>query len=100
MKIGVGSAVQVRPDVETPRYQWGQVKRGEVGVVASVESQVLWKVDFPSCKGWKADPMELMVRRCRDGAGPRCLDGAFLCKVLWSARCGECGHRSWHGSFV
>eukprot|EP00931_Biecheleriopsis_adriatica_P048973 TRINITY_DN2830_c1_g1_i1.p1 TRINITY_DN2830_c1_g1~~TRINITY_DN2830_c1_g1_i1.p1 ORF type:complete len:825 (-),score=179.99 TRINITY_DN2830_c1_g1_i1:61-2535(-) len=49
--ISEGDRVRVHPDVEKPKYNWGKVKRGDVGTVISVNGKDC-KVDFPRQKKW------------------------------------------------
>ncbi len=57
----VGDEVRVKLSVAQPKHNWGSVRPGDVGVVATTLSGGKLKVDFPSCKGWTAaaDEMEL-----------------------------------------
>eukprot|EP00930_Biecheleria_cincta_P074945 TRINITY_DN62145_c0_g1_i1.p1 TRINITY_DN62145_c0_g1~~TRINITY_DN62145_c0_g1_i1.p1 ORF type:complete len:796 (+),score=164.02 TRINITY_DN62145_c0_g1_i1:60-2447(+) len=48
----VGSQVRVKAEVETPKYQWGKVRRGEVGTVTRIWDGDQCKVDFPSHENW------------------------------------------------
>lgn len=58
----IGSAVRVKPTVEEPRHQWGQVRPGSVGRVAGVSSgtaQLL--VNFPETDHWRAHPEDIEI---------------------------------------
>lgn len=50
----MGDRVRVKPGVERPRYGWGNVNRGDVGVVVSLDGQGLAYVNYgPACRyGW------------------------------------------------
>ncbi len=45
----------------TPKFGWGDVSNGEVGEIKEEGSDGRMYVDFPSQKGWMADPSELVL---------------------------------------
>lgn len=58
-----GDWVRVKPAVVQPRYNWGRVRPGEVGIVASVGEGAggdVVHINFPSQRGWAgvAEEME------------------------------------------
>lgn len=58
--LQVGSMVKVKPSVQTPHYQWGNVSYSSVGRIKEIfDDQVL--VDFDDQTDWKAKPEELML---------------------------------------
>ena len=48
--IVVGARVHVRADIKEPKFKWGGVKAGSVGVVTQVSGEKC-DVDFPEQKG-------------------------------------------------
>lgn len=63
-KFKVGDEVKVKDSVKTPRYAWGKVSPGEVGVVKKEEDpDGKLRIDFPSQTHWTSpvDEMELVV---------------------------------------
>jgi hypothetical protein len=56
-----GDVVEVRPNVLTPKYNWGDVVHGEPGIVTSIDGDGLLTIDFPSQQGWLADPADMQV---------------------------------------
>ncbi len=51
--IRVGDRVRVRPTVDTPKYKWGSVSHGSVGVVTSIAPNGRdLTVDFPQQSNW------------------------------------------------
>lgn len=59
MSFKEGSLVQVQSDIGTPKYEWGNVRPGEIGRVVKVVDAEHIVVDFPSQKNWNADPADL-----------------------------------------
>jgi hypothetical protein len=50
----------VKASVDKPKYGWGDVAHGHIGVVARLGSgDVSMKADFPKYSGWLADPAEM-----------------------------------------
>ena len=58
--FAVGSRVRLKAGVVEPAYGWGEIERGECGVVTSINAENV-RVNFPSQSGWsgKLDEMEL-----------------------------------------
>ena len=54
----IGQLVRVKPTVDRPRYKWGNVKRGSVGVVAGIKKGDVI-VDFPEQPRWHGLMKEL-----------------------------------------
>lgn len=50
--IIVGSHVRIRQNVSTPRYRWGSVTTGSIGVVTSISENGDVTVDFPQQFNW------------------------------------------------
>ena len=50
--LRVGEFARVRAGVAVPRYQWGRVRPGEVGVIVQIQGAVV-TMAFPSQGGWK-----------------------------------------------
>lgn len=47
----VGDRVRVKASVEEPRYGWGDIKAGDVGVIRGVDGEEL-RIDFEDRVGW------------------------------------------------
>lgn len=60
-----GHAVRVRPDVKEPRFQWGSVSPGSVGVVIQQDNGHAY-VDFPEQNRWHCLVEELEVEPISD----------------------------------
>ena len=58
-KFVKGVRVQVKETVLNPHYNWGDIKRDEIGVVRFIDADGDVVVDFPSQIGWYARPNEL-----------------------------------------
>jgi hypothetical protein len=54
-----GSLVKVNDAIENPRFGWGSVQSGDIGVVAGFDGED-FIVDFPSHDHWYAEPSELV----------------------------------------
>lgn len=56
----LGDRVRVKADITQPKYSWGSVKAGDVGVVSYI-SRTMMSVDFPTQSYWNAaiEEMEL-----------------------------------------
>ena len=53
-KFIVGMKVRVKPEVHTPKYQWGNVSPGDVGAVTAAHNVALTcQVSFPKHHNWK-----------------------------------------------
>lgn len=65
MEYKIGDKVRVRKNVEEPKYKWGSVSPGDIGVVVKIDSEGDLKVDFPAQSDWDAYPpeMELAVNK-------------------------------------
>lgn len=63
-RIMVGSHVRIRSNVATPRYKWGSVPRGSIGVVTAVNENGTVSVDFPQQFNWtgQINEMELVCQ--------------------------------------
>lgn len=59
--FAVGDFVMVKPTVQNPKYNWGEVKHGEEGIVQVVDEDGNLHVDFPSQKGWVALPSDMQL---------------------------------------
>ena len=64
MRFKIGDRVRVKADVEEPEYGWGQVKKGETGVITSRGPTVFlldidYEIDFPSHKRWTGAVQDL-----------------------------------------
>ncbi|KAL0216548.1 hypothetical protein P9112_008732 [Eukaryota sp. TZLM1-RC] len=68
----VGQRVKVKDDIETPRYRWGSVKRGDVGTIRTIEDDGTAFVDFPTQSRWRAalEEMELVDAPPPEPTGP------------------------------
>lgn len=62
--IIVGSHVRIKSTVSAPRYKWGSVLRGSVGVVTAINDNGDVTVDFPQQFSWtgKLSEMELVCQ--------------------------------------
>lgn len=58
-RIMVGSHVRIRSNVATPRYKWGSVPRGSIGVVTAVNENGTVSVDFPQQFNWTGQMSEM-----------------------------------------
>lgn len=76
----VGDKVRVKDSVVSPKHSWGQVKKGDVGIVTSVGYDDIMEVNFPNHRGWNAHIPEMeLVSRAENTEGqgklvPFCLD--------------------------
>ena len=61
MNFKEGDQVRVQDDIGTPRYDWGNVSPGEIGVVTKIVNAEHMLVDFPSQTDWNADPADMEV---------------------------------------
>lgn len=59
MSFKEGDKVRVQQDIGTPRYEWGNVSHGEVGIVTRVVNTEHMLVDFPTQDSWNADPADM-----------------------------------------
>eukprot|EP01013_Petalomonas_cantuscygni_P005253 TRINITY_DN157_c0_g1_i3.p1 TRINITY_DN157_c0_g1~~TRINITY_DN157_c0_g1_i3.p1 ORF type:complete len:1165 (-),score=190.89 TRINITY_DN157_c0_g1_i3:1625-5119(-) len=66
----VGDLVRVRRSVQQPRYQWGRLKPGTVGVVRRILSPERMDVEFPGVGHWFAYPPEMEVVSSEDKPSP------------------------------
>lgn len=57
-QIIVGSHVRIKSNVSTPRYKWGSVVRGSVGVVTAINNGDV-TVDFPQHFSWTGQLIEM-----------------------------------------
>lgn len=57
-QIIVGSHVRIKSNVSTPRYKWGSVVRGSVGVVTAINNGDV-TVDFPQQFSWTGQLSEM-----------------------------------------
>lgn len=64
-KFKVGDRVRVKASVECPDYGWGEVKRGDVGVVRRIDSDGGLVIDFPAHDHWLgvSSEMELAPKK-------------------------------------
>ena len=65
MSLKIGDTVMVRPDRGKPRFGWGSVERGELGVFRGKGSGPFVEkgeimVDFPSQADWRGMPSDIM----------------------------------------
>merc|ERR1712196_583173 len=59
-KDGIRPGKSVRVCVDTPKYEWGNVRPGSVGVVRMVKYDAsIVHVDFPEMRDWKCPIAEL-----------------------------------------
>mmetsp|Transcript_1556 Transcript_1556/g.4539 ORF Transcript_1556/g.4539 Transcript_1556/m.4539 type:complete len:668 (-) Transcript_1556:261-2264(-) len=72
--LQLGQAVRVPAKLEAPSTSWGKVGKGSVGLVRArftLQSTVVYTVDFPEQDGWKGRAADLEVDRaaneCRPG---------------------------------
>lgn len=56
--IIVGSHVRIKASVSAPRYKWGSVLRGSVGVVTAINDNDV-TVDFPQQFSWTGQLSEM-----------------------------------------
>lgn len=78
-QLKVGDTVKLDVTDGSPRYGWGQVSNGEVGVVVSEGTDIFtgkpddtFNVDFPSQKNWTGLPSELTkVEKSEEAPTPR-----------------------------
>lgn len=55
-----GQHVQLKQDVEEPRFGWRGQSRDSIGTVLCVDDDGILRVGFPGAsRGWKADPAEM-----------------------------------------
>ncbi len=60
--VRVGDRVRVRPSVTVPKYKWGSVTHGSVGIVSSVAPGGRdVTVDFPQQTNWTGSTSEMEV---------------------------------------
>ena len=50
-KFRVGDRVQVKPNIEDPRYSWGGVSAGDIGVVKVIKDIKMY-IDFDGQSNW------------------------------------------------
>ncbi|KAK7864133.1 hypothetical protein R5R35_007650 [Gryllus longicercus] len=63
--IKVGDRVRVKPSVRNPKYKWGSVTHGSVGVVTGISSNGRdLTVDFPQQNSWTGVVAEMEVVPC------------------------------------
>jgi hypothetical protein len=62
VRFAIGDCVTVKPSVQNPKYNWGDVKHGEHGIIQSIDEDGNLHVDFPSQKGWVADPADMLCK--------------------------------------
>ena len=60
-RIASGTRVRVKPSITDPKYGWGMVTHGSVGILREYDSDGDPVVDFPEQSGWHASPEELEV---------------------------------------
>lgn len=58
--LQVGQTVKVKPELEEPRFGWGNVSHSSVGVLKSI-SGAQAEVDLPEQSGWSASLSELVA---------------------------------------
>jgi hypothetical protein len=89
----IGDQLRVKPGIKKPRYGWGTVKHGDVGVFRAlrVESGVeKLVIDFRGKKEWKADRSEMeYAMDVYKGIGCGC-EGASDCCSLCDVVCSSC----------
>lgn len=72
VKFPVGTKVKLNiPEGRRPRFDWGNVKNGEIGTVVghrkkNFAGKEIVKVDFPSQENWSATPDELVAEETRE----------------------------------
>ncbi|XP_024021150.1 E3 ubiquitin-protein ligase KEG [Morus notabilis] len=55
-----GQHVQLKPEVQEPRFGWRGQSRDSIGTVLCVDDDGILRVGFPGAsRGWKADPAEM-----------------------------------------
>lgn len=57
--IVVGSHVRIKANVSAPRYKWGSILRGSVGVVTAINDSGDVTVDFPQQFSWTGQLSEM-----------------------------------------
>lgn len=57
--IMVGSHVRIAQNIQNPRYKWGSVPRGSIGVVTAVNENGNVSVDFPQQFNWTGHISEM-----------------------------------------
>ena len=65
-RIRVGAYIRVKPSIKTPKFAWGRVSTGNIGVLTAVErTKELVTVDFPSQRNWIGYLHEMETVRVR-----------------------------------
>lgn len=57
--IMIGSHVRIRQNISTPRYKWGSVAPGSIGVVTAINENGDISVDFPQQFNWSGHISEM-----------------------------------------
>ena len=65
-RVRIGAYIRVKPSITTPKFAWGRVAPGEIGVVTAVErTKELVTVDFPNQRNWIGYIQEMECVRLR-----------------------------------
>lgn len=59
--IQVGNTVVVKPEVKDPKFQWGKVKPGDVGIITQILEDDVIRADFKRQKNWKGCLSEMQL---------------------------------------
>lgn len=57
--IMVGSYVRIRQNISTPRYKWGSVAPGSIGVITAINENGDVSIDFPQQFNWSSHITEI-----------------------------------------
>eukprot|EP01062_Namystynia_karyoxenos_P082953 TRINITY_DN943_c0_g1_i5.p1 TRINITY_DN943_c0_g1~~TRINITY_DN943_c0_g1_i5.p1 ORF type:complete len:888 (+),score=231.68 TRINITY_DN943_c0_g1_i5:95-2665(+) len=72
-KFKVGTRVLVHPKVSTPKYQWGRVSPGDVGVITGVSlGSGTYHIRFPQQQKWLGEGDELLAANFTGGSCGEC----------------------------
>eukprot|EP01065_Artemidia_motanka_P044320 TRINITY_DN628_c0_g1_i7.p1 TRINITY_DN628_c0_g1~~TRINITY_DN628_c0_g1_i7.p1 ORF type:complete len:614 (+),score=189.39 TRINITY_DN628_c0_g1_i7:1503-3344(+) len=67
-RFEVGQRVRVRPEVDSPHFQWGAVKHGDIGHVASIEASAdKMVIKFPNHNQWMGRMTEIETVAADEG---------------------------------
>eukprot|EP01062_Namystynia_karyoxenos_P003204 TRINITY_DN11131_c0_g1_i1.p1 TRINITY_DN11131_c0_g1~~TRINITY_DN11131_c0_g1_i1.p1 ORF type:complete len:622 (+),score=115.77 TRINITY_DN11131_c0_g1_i1:82-1947(+) len=88
--VAVGARVLVHPSIVTPKYSWGGISPGDVGVVCEVQGDGKRLVDFPQQSQWAAAVEELMAADFAGGQCRKCHGRLVEPKVQSSWKCDQC----------
>ncbi|KAJ9473694.1 hypothetical protein DIPPA_17079 [Diplonema papillatum] len=90
-RIRVGAYIRVKPSVTTPKFAWGRVTPGDVGMVTEMERRrELVKVDFPKQRNWMGYIHEMEIVRVRPPNSSWHCRECTLVNQADAASCGAC----------